>query len=123
MSSRTYVGRSRSFLVELPVSAADESPYDLDRSQSEANVRESYSDLRTRWGVDVSEEDSSELPGQGISKGATSPSGTLNDLQSVSELRSKGENRRFLDEVGYLCEGLEHAGNIELRRARHATWR
>ena len=47
-SARTY-SKSRSFLVELPASAADEL---LTESQE---LKESYKDLRTRWGVDASD--------------------------------------------------------------------
>ena len=42
----------------------------------------------------------------------------MNDLKSITELRSKGENRRFLDEVGYLFEGLEAGAPLNIRRAR-----
>jgi hypothetical protein len=44
--------------------------------------------------------------------------GMMNDLKSITELRSKGESRRFLDEVGYLFEGIEGGCAIALRRAR-----
>ncbi|KAG1803482.1 uncharacterized protein BJ212DRAFT_1395763 [Suillus subaureus] len=43
--------------------------------------------------------------------------GMMNDLKSITELRSKGESRRFLDEVGYLFEGIESGCAIALRRA------
>ncbi|KIY44953.1 hypothetical protein FISHEDRAFT_76984 [Fistulina hepatica ATCC 64428] len=45
------------------------------------------------------------------------PSGMMNPLKSITELRSKGENRRFLDDMGYLFEGLDPSGPIGLRRA------
>ena len=50
------------------------------------------------------------------------PNGMMNPLKSITELRSKGESRRFLDEVGYLFEGMEAAGGIGLRRARSASF-
>lgn len=43
--------------------------------------------------------------------------GMMNDLKSITELRSKGESRRFLDEVGYLFESIESGCAIALRRA------
>lgn len=37
----------------------------------------------------------------------------------ITDMRSKGENRRFLDEVGYLVEGLRDAGSsLSSRRYR-----
>ena len=45
-----------------------------------------------------------------------------NELMSITELRSKGESRRFLDEVGYLFEGLEeHGMTASVRRSRHIS--
>jgi Wings apart-like protein regulation of heterochromatin len=39
---------------------------------------------------------------------------------SITELRSKGESRRFLDEVGYLFEGLEVPGMAaSVQRSRY----
>ena len=43
----------------------------------------------------------------------------MNDLKSISELRSKGEARRFMDDVGYLFEGLDPDGAIGVRRGRY----
>jgi Wings apart-like protein regulation of heterochromatin len=40
------------------------------------------------------------------------------DLKSISELRDKGENRRFLDEIGYLLEGLDSKMTIPVKRLR-----
>ncbi|KAF8531325.1 hypothetical protein JB92DRAFT_3138865 [Gautieria morchelliformis] len=103
---RTY-SQSRSFLVALPPGLASqeissaETPLSVVDSPSlepDDDVRESYTDLRTRWGVDHSEDDPRHVPGAN------------NDLMSITELRSKGESRRFLDEVGYLFEGLEVPG-------------
>ncbi|KAG6879928.1 hypothetical protein C0992_009283 [Termitomyces sp. T32_za158] len=42
----------------------------------------------------------------------------MNPLKSITELRSKGESRRFLDEVGYLFEGMDSSVGVGLRRAR-----
>ena len=44
---------------------------------------------------------------------------SMNYLKSISELRNKGEGRRFLDEAGYLFEGLDATGGIGLRRATY----
>jgi hypothetical protein len=39
-------------------------------------------------------------------------------LKSITELRSKGEIRRFIDEVGYLFEGMERTAGVRVRRGR-----
>ncbi|KIJ09076.1 hypothetical protein PAXINDRAFT_182178, partial [Paxillus involutus ATCC 200175] len=123
---RTYAGSSRSFLVALPIPGADP----LDDLQDDTDMHESYTDLRTRWGVDNSEDDprpyqddpatASHLGRNASTSNLTQPSlpaGMINDLKSITELRSKGESRRFLDEVGYLFEGLDGSSAIGLRRA------
>jgi hypothetical protein len=134
----TYAGKSRSFLIAVPTSklgALRENglPHEDfgEDCGDEFDMRESYTDLRTRWGVDNSEDDprpSDSLPDvNGMRRGKASaapsprvslPDGMANDLKSISELRSKGESRRFLDEVGYLFEGLDPTCRISLRRAR-----
>lgn len=43
--------------------------------------------------------------------------GLNNSLSSITELRSKGESRRFLDEVGYLFEGLTPESSLGVRRS------
>lgn len=44
-----------------------------------------------------------------------------NNLSSITDLRSKGESRRFLDEIGYLFEGLDpspsSSGSLSVRRS------
>ncbi|KDQ25997.1 hypothetical protein PLEOSDRAFT_1113649 [Pleurotus ostreatus PC15] len=133
--ARTYGGASRSFLVSLSL------PSDPGASQAQeddTSTRESYSSLRARWGVDGSEDDFHPSPdispsnsrngtpsknkgkGKAMSshnRAADLPQGMMNDLRSITELRSKGESRRFLDEVGYLFEGMDAKGAIGLRRA------
>ncbi|KAI9511640.1 hypothetical protein F5148DRAFT_1317045 [Russula earlei] len=129
---RTYAGRSRSFLVELPTDSNPDSGVDADDLGFE--VRESYKDLRQRWGVDNSEDDphlvtslrSSPEPentrkGKGKGKAKVRPKAVLapnmmNDLKSITELRSKGESRRFMDEIGYLFEGMGRDVGIGVRR-------
>ncbi|KAL0960638.1 hypothetical protein HGRIS_005667 [Hohenbuehelia grisea] len=45
------------------------------------------------------------------------PNGMMNDLKSITDLRSKGQSRRFLDEVGYIFEGMHSSCASGLRRA------
>ncbi|KAG1744255.1 hypothetical protein EDB19DRAFT_1696430 [Suillus lakei] len=113
--TRTYAGASRSYRIALP--AADLAEPD--------DTRESYADLRSRWGVDNSEDDPRPFDNDTRVLKRTSSvgsrvlaNGMMNDLKSITELRSKGESRRFLDEVGYLFEGIESGCAIALRRAR-----
>lgn len=40
-----------------------------------------------------------------------------NPLSSITDLRSKGESRRFTDEVGYLLEGLDPIADLSVRRS------
>ena len=129
---RTYAGRSRSFLVELPTDSNPDSGVDADDLGLE--IRESYKDLRMRWGVDNSEDDprlavsarfslepQNGRKGKGKAKDrprVALPPNMMNDLKSITELRSKGESRRFMDEVGYLFEGMERGAGVRVRRGR-----
>lgn len=128
---RTYAGRSRSFLVELPEGTPDGA---IDGDDLGLETHESYKDLRVRWGVDDSEDDprlavsarSSPEPENGRKgKRRTKdrpkvllPPNMMNDLKSITELRSKGESRRFMDEVGYLFEGMDRNVGVRVRRGR-----
>jgi hypothetical protein len=140
-TTRTYAGQFRSFLVTVPPSKSQ-----AINDEEEFDTRESYSSLRSRWDVDNSEDDpypyASPSPSKSKSNSATpdmSPFrsgkgksrstitavrpppisyGMSNPLKSISELRNKGESRRFLDEVGYLFEGMDKQGGLGLRRAR-----
>jgi len=140
-TTRTYAGKFRSYLVTVPTS----NNFAQSLEEDESETRESYSSLRSRWGVDNSEDDpyprespsptrsasttseaSPSRRGKGRSKSnafsirpPALPMGMMNPLKSISELRNKGESRRFLDEVGYLFEGLDKTGGIGLRRARY----
>ncbi|TFY69847.1 hypothetical protein EVJ58_g195 [Rhodofomes roseus] len=143
---RTYAGKSRSFLVALPaaqlgvggLSRSNSDNAGLDESaligsqEDEFELEESYTDRRIRWGVDNSEDDprpwspppEAASPGKRKGKGklveappVPLPNGMMNDLKSITELRSKGESRRFLDDVGYLFEGLEASSPLSVRRA------
>ncbi|KZT10474.1 uncharacterized protein LAESUDRAFT_644492 [Laetiporus sulphureus 93-53] len=142
---RTYAGKSRSFLVALSApqlgtpsrtnsgsQALDDDDGDMHVQEEDLENRESYTDLRTRWGVDESEDDprpaspplaSQSEKGKRKGKGKPQdvhapslPNGMMNDLKSITELRSKGESRRFLDEVGYIFEGLDAESLLSVRR-------
>ncbi|KAF8887325.1 hypothetical protein BD779DRAFT_1527473 [Infundibulicybe gibba] len=138
-TARTYAGKSRSFLVSVPAPGSSHTlPADAEL-EDEYSTRESYASLRTRWGVDDSEDDpySTYAPpspssanaspakgAKGKSKAGPSllvapplPAGMMNPLKSITELRSKGESRRFLDDVGYLFEGMDANSGVGLRRA------
>ncbi|ESK84811.1 hypothetical protein Moror_520 [Moniliophthora roreri MCA 2997] len=137
---RTYAGKSRTFLVALPV---DPSLTSLEQSvptEDEYLNHESYTSLRTRWGIDNSEDDPYPIdaqddqpnsaagsPSKGKGKGRTTkgklqekpavlPPDIVKPLKSITEIRNKGESRRFLDEVGYLLEGMEKDETSALRR-------
>lgn len=43
--------------------------------------------------------------------------GLYNPLFSITDLRSKGESRRFMDEIGYLFEGLAPTSALSVRRS------
>lgn len=129
--------------MALPTSPSG--PASLAKGQDEFESRESYSSLRSRWGVDNFEDDprpsydiaspsnstttaseaspsrSGNGKGKSLVRSAPVPNGMMNPLKSISELRNKGESRRFLDEVGYLFEGLDPKCGIALRRSRSVS--
>lgn len=43
------------------------------------------------------------------------------DLRSITEMRVKGESRRFGDDIEYVLEGLEGESVVRVRRARYAS--
>lgn len=112
--------------MALPVPDADP----LNAVEDDTEPHDSYADLRSRWGIDLSEDDPQPYQDEEIAAPTplrrnpselsqpSLPTGMMNDLKSITELRSKGESRRFLDEVGYLFEGLDSSSAIGLRRAR-----
>ncbi|WAR57651.1 hypothetical protein PtB15_8B704 [Puccinia triticina] len=67
--------------------------------------RETYSELRKKWGVD---EDDESIEDQ-------------NDLQTTIHQRAKGSSKRFTDELSYLIEGLNASGadhpDLSLKRS------
>jgi hypothetical protein len=123
-------------LSSLGLSDADANLLDDEPTGDE--VQASYTDLRTRWGVDISETDAldpSPCPSPSKRKTKTTtvsappPQDELpaldlvTDLKTITELRDKGESRRFHDEVGYLFEGMDPKSNIGVRRAGYvALW-
>ena len=137
---RTYGGTSRSFFIAIPVNEVpslndsqltEDSVASLLQSQEdEFGTHESYTSLRSRWGVDNSEDD----PYQPHAEGTTWPrkkkgksgrplpapfSGpSISELRSITELRNTGESRRFNDEVGYLFEGLTTESELSVKRGR-----
>ncbi|KAH8083331.1 hypothetical protein BXZ70DRAFT_900832 [Cristinia sonorae] len=133
-SMRTYGGKSRSFLVALGPNGQPigDDTHGGGSADDDLSIRESYDELRQRWGVDNSEDDPYPEPpiaspgektkrkGKGKQPDTPTvhlPPGMMNDLKSITELRSKGESRRFLDDVGYLFEGLETSATLSVRRA------
>ena len=146
-STRTYATKFRRIL-EVPLPATGDPLTHTVAEDVGFDAPESYTSLRTRWGVDNSEDDpyphlspsptksSSATPdvspsraGKGKSRSNIPtvrpppiPAGMMNPLKSISELRNKGESRRFLDEVGYLFEGMDKKGGIGLRRARYTIF-
>ncbi|KIY63336.1 hypothetical protein CYLTODRAFT_493988 [Cylindrobasidium torrendii FP15055 ss-10] len=121
-TKRTYAGKTRSFLVELPVESLS----------ADGEQPESYTSLRQRWGIDMSEDDPYQVSSPTRSEGSNDESSTgspprraakvkptrppMNPLKSMAELRHKGETRRFMDEVGYLLEGINADAGVGLRR-------
>ena len=138
---RTYGGPSRSFLIAIPTNQipsltdsqlTEDSVASLLQSQEdEFGGHESYTSLRSRWGVDNSEDD----PFQPLAGGPTTwlkkkkgksgrppqaptPGSNNSELRSITELRNTGESRRFNDEVGYLFEGLTPESELSVKRSR-----
>jgi hypothetical protein len=110
-SKRTYGGASRSMLA----SASSSSNLLLSHSSIEP-LQESYTTLAKRWGVNnaINEEDDSGLEGAGMI-----------DLPTITELRARGENQRFLDDLGYIVEGLsggeEGGEGLSVRRPSYVA--
>ncbi|KZS87005.1 hypothetical protein SISNIDRAFT_491463 [Sistotremastrum niveocremeum HHB9708] len=111
---RTYA-KSRSFLVAIPTSQISlrgipedddklllrGSQNDLTPHEDSESLQETYDDLRLRWGVDDSD--------------GNIPEEDAIPLKSLTEMRSHGESRRFMDEMGWLFEGLEGDSPLSVR--------
>jgi hypothetical protein len=139
---RTYGGPSRSFLLAIPtnqIPSLNESQLTedsiaslLQSQEDEFGGHESYTSLRSRWGVDNSEDDPYQPLVGGSSTWLTKKKGKSgrppiplsgsnnSELRSITELRNTGESRRFNDEVGYLFEGLTIESELSVRRGRYA---
>ncbi|WOO81156.1 uncharacterized protein LOC62_03G004687 [Vanrija pseudolonga] len=120
-AQRTY-GRSRTFLSSRP---ADDDTGEGAASSLAASLaeppRESYEELRKRYEVD------NETGGSGNLLDALLARAPV----PISDMRSKGENRRFMDEVTFLLEGISNAPSKGIRRTssvdvlknmQDATW-
>ncbi|THU88745.1 hypothetical protein K435DRAFT_305167 [Dendrothele bispora CBS 962.96] len=155
-NKRTYAGKSRTFLVSVPISGNSLSSLEqtIQNEEDDFLNHESYSSLRSRWGVDNSEDDpfydshavtmmglsppksksnvdspSTTPSSRGKGRGRLKSRGTaevrappppvdvVRPLRSITELRDKGESRRFLDQVGYLLEGMGPEETPALRKA------
>lgn len=102
-------------MVELPRGPedGDQSSYDTMSQGDESQLHASYVELRQRYEVDNTI--------QHTSRSAS----LLQDMlqarapETVSDMRSRGENRRFIDELGYLFDGIsDPAANSSFRRSR-----
>ena len=97
---RTY-GGARTFRRD----ANEDAPVASGRPRlPELAGRETYSTLRAKWGVDEEEELNDEVEEQ-------------SQLLSVTQMRARGENSRFVDEFNYLVEGLASGLDLAVRRA------
>ncbi|WVQ72378.1 hypothetical protein IAR50_001930 [Cryptococcus sp. DSM 104548] len=108
-AKRTY-GKVRTMLVELPKKGPGNGPA-LAAIDSE-DTQESYTELRHKYEVD-----NTVLPN---SRSANLLQEMLQARapETVSDMRSRGENRRFIDELGYLLEGIsEPTGNPAFKRS------
>lgn len=101
--------------MDLPQRNPDAMDLDKDRDDSalaghdeENSHRESYTELRSRWGLDASEQDPT----------LNTP---INEIKSVGEMRSRGETRRFFDEIGYLFDGLDSTSGGATSSAKRAS--
>lgn len=93
-------------------------------------VRESYSEMRKKWGIDIDDElDAAansqvcltKLHSAGVEFEISlcrSQQESQPNLKSIAELRLAGENRKFSDEMGYLLDGLEEKHPLGIKRTR-----
>lgn len=77
--------------------------------------RDTYSSLRTKWGAESDDELDDSQQSSSQKNGAVDGH---SDLKSITQLRARGENTRFVDEFNYLVEGLGSKMAIGIRRAR-----
>jgi hypothetical protein len=104
------------------VDASDDDPYDPERFPSPplhtSDLTHKSKNKSRNLGLQrTGSHSQSNSQSQGEHQVAPLPPGMMNDLKSITELRSKGESRRFLDELGYLFEGLSPSASISIRRS------
>jgi hypothetical protein len=99
----------RTFL--MPIEDLDPSGDPLAASAPRLVPTKSYNDM-------VLSESQEELQQDNADKNITFNGET--DLRSITEMRVKGESRRFGDDIEYVLEGLEGESVVRVRRARCA---
>lgn len=106
-AKRTY-GGNRSFLAQHAT--------DLDTALSE-DAQPSYSELRKAYEVDNGDDDTIRNLAEEFNL-ARAP-------ESINDMRSKGENRLFMDDIGVLLGDINNPGqSLALRRSRWViVWR
>ncbi|WVQ89016.1 hypothetical protein IAS59_002763 [Cryptococcus gattii] len=100
-AKRTY-GKVRTIMVELPRGLEDEdqTSYGTMSQGDDSQLQASYVELRQRYEVDNTIHHTNRS------------ASLLHDMlqarapETVSDMRSRGENRRFIDELGYLFDGI-----------------
>ncbi|KAG9104638.1 hypothetical protein FRC06_000402 [Ceratobasidium sp. 370] len=102
---RTY-SQMRTFL--MPLDELDASGQPLAATAPRLALTKSYNDL-------VLSESQEELQQDTAEKNITFNGET--DLRSITEMRVKGESRRFGDDIEYVLEGLEGESIVRVRRA------
>ncbi|OCF33011.1 hypothetical protein I316_05349 [Kwoniella heveanensis BCC8398] len=113
-AKRTY-GKTRTMLSEVSNVDLELSKLNGGGEAEEAVVlEESYAELRDRFEIDNA---TIERPGSG--SGSLMPELlSARAPQTVSDMRSKGENRRFMDELSYLIDGIsDPTSGAALKRA------
>lgn len=70
---------------------------------------ESYTALSKRWGVGDNSNHGG-IDGQGGGSNINNDEYDTIDLVTLTELRARGENQRFLDDLGYIVDGLSSSG-------------
>lgn len=73
---------------------------------------ESYSALSKKWGIDCT-----TAASEGDEQTSIKKDEELIELPTITELKARGENRRFEDDLGWILEGLG-SESLTVRRAR-----
>nr|XP_031863392.1 uncharacterized protein CI109_001267 [Kwoniella shandongensis]KAA5530464.1 hypothetical protein CI109_001267 [Kwoniella shandongensis] len=113
-AKRTY-GKTRTILVEVPQGEVEEVSKIPSRKDQEDDSppQASYAELREKFEVDNS------ITASGSGSGNLMPEFLMAKApQTVSDMRSRGENRRFTDELGYLVDGIaDSSTGISFKRS------